>query len=67
MWTKFFFERFWEGEQRNEIFVCMPFHHEFDGRFTDVYFPGMEDVRFLYKHKLREHGIEIDDKHHERN
>lgn len=35
MYTKFFFERFWEGEQRNELFVCMPFHDLFDSRLEN--------------------------------
>ncbi len=33
MYVKFFFERFWEGNQRNELFVCMPFHDSMDGKF----------------------------------
>lgn len=46
MWTKFFFERFWESEQRNELFVCMPFHCEFDKRFTDIVDPSAKQVGF---------------------
>jgi len=36
MYAKYFFERFWEGEQRNELFVCMPFDDSFDGKFNDT-------------------------------
>ena len=36
MYPKVFFERFWEGEQRNELFVCMPFHDSFDGKFDVI-------------------------------
>lgn len=36
MYPKYFFERFWEGEQRNELFVCMPFHPDLDSRFYDL-------------------------------
>jgi len=32
MYPKFFFERFWVGDQRNELFVCMPFHDSFDDK-----------------------------------
>jgi hypothetical protein len=40
MYPKFFFERFWEGEQRNELFVCMPFHNAFDSRFNEIMKPA---------------------------
>jgi len=33
MYGKFFFERFWEGEQRNILFVLMPFHNSLDSKF----------------------------------
>ena len=33
----------------------------------DVHSPGMEDVRNLFKPLLKKLGIQIDDKHHERN
>ena len=46
MWTKFFFERFWESEQRNELFVCMPFHHEFDERFASIIDPSAKEAGF---------------------
>ncbi len=36
MYAKFFFERFWEGEQKNELFICMPFHVSFDGKFDKI-------------------------------
>ena len=46
MWTKFFFERFWESGQRNELFVCMPFHYEFDERFAAIIEPSAKEVGF---------------------
>lgn len=46
MWTKFFFERFWESEQRNELFVCMSFHQGFDGRFADIIKPSAINAGF---------------------
>lgn len=33
MYPKHFFERFWESEQKNQLFVCMPFHNNCDERF----------------------------------
>lgn len=36
MYVKFFFERFWEGEQRNELFVCMPFDVSLDKKFEAI-------------------------------
>lgn len=36
MYAKFFFERFWEGEQKNELFVCMSFHASLDGKFDKI-------------------------------
>ena len=47
MWAKFFFERFWESEQRNELFVCMPFHQEFDARFAEIILPAAIDAGFV--------------------
>src|SRR5206468_11165811 len=46
MWTKFYFERFWESEQRNELFVCMPFHNEFDERFKNIINPSARFAKF---------------------
>lgn len=46
MYPKFFFERFWEGEQRNELFVCMPFHDAFDLRFVDIIAPAAKETGF---------------------
>jgi len=46
MYAKFFFERFWGGEQRNELFVCMPFHDTFDFRFKDVILPASKEAGF---------------------
>ena len=36
MYTKYFFERFWEGEQKNQLFVCMPFADSFDKKFEII-------------------------------
>lgn len=33
MYPKTFFEQFWESEQKNELFVCMPFHDSYNDRF----------------------------------
>lgn len=46
MYPKFFFERFWEKEQRNELFVCMPFHDAFDPRFDDIIVPAAKKAGF---------------------
>ncbi len=34
MYTRLFFENLWESEQRNELFVCMPF--DFDKKFKKI-------------------------------
>ncbi|MFH1311467.1 MAG: hypothetical protein ABIH65_03620 [Nanoarchaeota archaeon] len=36
MYPKHFFERFWKGEQKNELFVCMPFNDSFDKKFEII-------------------------------
>lgn len=36
MYPKYFFERFWDGQQRNELFVCMPFDDSLDDKFNDI-------------------------------
>ena len=36
MYPKHYFEQFWEAEQRNELFVCMPFDKSLDSRFNDI-------------------------------
>lgn len=36
MYPKIFFENFWEREQKNELFVCMPFHVNLDGKFDVI-------------------------------
>src|SRR5438105_14627216 len=36
MYTKFFFENFWLSEQKNELFVCMPFNADFDKKFKVI-------------------------------
>ena len=36
MYPRTFFEKFWESKQRNELFVCMPFHDSFDEKFETM-------------------------------
>jgi hypothetical protein len=36
MYPKVFFENFWGGEQRNELFVCIPFDESFDKKFEII-------------------------------
>jgi len=36
MYVKFSFERIFENEQRNELFVCMPFHDSLDKKFAII-------------------------------
>ena len=33
MYPKVFFENFWKGSQGNHLFVCMPFHDDFNEKF----------------------------------
>ncbi len=46
MYSKFFFERLWGSEQKNELFVCMPFHLVFDSRFNDIIIPAAKSAGF---------------------
>jgi len=46
MYAKFYFERFWEGDQKNHLFVCMPFHDSFDSRFRDIIEPSAKQAGF---------------------
>lgn len=36
MYSKSFFENFWATEQKNQLFVCMPFHDSFNGKFETI-------------------------------
>ena len=36
MYVKFSFERIFENKQRNELFVCMPFHDSLDEKFSII-------------------------------
>ena len=54
MYAKFFFERFWEGEQRNELFVCMPFHDSFDSKFRNIMFPSAKKAGFEKAERVKE-------------
>ncbi len=44
MYPKHFFEGFWESEQRNELFVCMPFHDSCDSRFNEIFKIAAKEV-----------------------
>lgn len=54
MYAKFFFERFWEGDQRNELFVCMPFHDSFDYKFKEIMDPSAKKVGFDKAARVKE-------------
>jgi len=54
MYPKFFFERFWEGEQQNKLFVCMPFHDAFDSRFNDKIIPAAKEAGFENATRVKE-------------
>ena len=44
MYPKHFFEKFWESEQKNQLFVCMPFHNNCDSRFEDIFKTAAKEV-----------------------
>ena len=44
MYPKHFFERFWEAEQKNELFVCMSFHNNCDDRFEKIFKPAAKGI-----------------------
>lgn len=54
MYPKFFFERFWEGDQRNELFVCMPFHDSFDNKFKKIMVPSAKKAGFEKAGRVKE-------------
>jgi len=54
MYPKFFFERFWTGDQRNELFVCMPFHDSFDNKFTSIIAPSAKKAGFDKAERVKE-------------
>jgi len=54
MYAKFFFERFWEGDQRNELFVCMPFHDSFDNKFKNIIVPSSKKAGFESAERVKE-------------
>jgi hypothetical protein len=54
MYPKFFFERFWMGDQKNELFVCMPFHDSFDKKFINVIGPSAEYAGFDKAERVKE-------------
>ena len=36
MYPKHFFENYWASEQKNQLFVCMPFDDSFDEKFLKI-------------------------------
>lgn len=36
MYPKHFFENYWASEQKNQLFVCMPFDPSFDDKFSQI-------------------------------
>lgn len=36
MYPKHFFENYWASEQKNQLFVCMPFDHSFNDKFLQI-------------------------------
>lgn len=44
MYPKDFFDTYWRSEIRNEVFVAMPFHDEFQRIWDEAIFPGVADV-----------------------
>lgn len=46
MYAKSFFQHFWAADQRNELFVCMPFHTSFDIKFKNIFDPGARKAGF---------------------
>ncbi len=46
MYPKLFIENFWRGEEKEEIFVCIPINNgEFDKKFKDVIKPAVENIK----------------------
>ena len=54
MYPKFFFERFWDGEQLNELFVCMPFHDSYDKRFSEIIAHAAKEAGFDNARRVKE-------------
>ncbi|MEW6499751.1 MAG: hypothetical protein AB1589_45905, partial [Cyanobacteriota bacterium] len=54
MYPKYFFEQFWTGDQRNELFVCMPFHDSFDDKFNSVINPSAKKSGFDKAARVKE-------------
>ncbi len=53
MYPKYFFERFWESEQKNELFVCMPFDDSFDKKF-EIINKIAKNLGFLNANRVKE-------------
>jgi hypothetical protein len=54
MYPKFFFERFSAADQRNELFVCMPFHDSFDDKFRNIIDPSAKTAGFDKADRVKE-------------
>lgn len=54
MYAKYFFERFWTGDQKNELFVCMPFHDSFDNKFINIISPSAKKAGFEKAERVKE-------------
>lgn len=54
MYAKLFFERFWAGDQRNELFVCMPFHDSFDDKFRNIISTSAKNSGFKKAERVKE-------------
>ena len=57
MSVKFFFERLWENEQRNELFVCMPFDKNLDNKFNQLIQPAAKKAGFDKAERVKENII----------
>ena len=56
MYPKTFFERFWGTEQKDELFVCMPFHSDFDARFK-LFDEAAKEAGFIKAIRVKEDSV----------
>lgn len=72
-WEKFWIAIFWISLPVSGFFLWRLFSMERKERKLkkqiqrDLHLPGMEDVRKFLKPQFRKHGIDVDDKHFEKN
>ncbi len=57
MYVKSFFEKGWENEQRNELFVCMPFHDSLDNKFNNIIRKAAKKTGFKDAVRVKENKI----------